>query len=101
MKVRYYSEVLHKNFDSEDECSKAEAEYQAKLDAEEARRQKLADERKSRAKEVEDAYAAIVAAQKHYHELRNSFVKDYGSFHMTFSTTDDVFDILDNFFHVI
>ena len=52
-------------------CSEAKKKAE-----EEAKRKELAETRKARAKEIEDAY-------KHANELLNAFVKDYGSFHMT------------------
>lgn len=48
-------------------------------------------ERKQRAEEVNAAYKAIKEAEKHYCELRDQFVKDYGSFHMTFTDTGSFF----------
>lgn len=41
------------------------------------------------AAEVTEAYKAIEAAQKHYIELRNAFVKDYGYFHATFTNEEE------------
>ena len=43
------------------------------------------------AEEVNAAYKAIKEAEKHYCELRDQFVKDYGSFHMTFTDTGSFF----------
>ena len=97
--MKYYSEVLRKTYDSEDECIKAEKDYNDKVAAEKVKQEKLTTERKARAKEVEDAYTAIVEAQKHYKELRNAFIKDYGSWHMTFSTKDDLVDDFDDFWN--
>ena len=52
--------------------------------------------------EVEDAYHAAVEANKAYREVLDKFVKDYGSFHMTYSGTsnliDDVFNSVFRFF---
>lgn len=73
MKTVYYSEELKKYFNDEAECRKAEKEYEEKHAAE----LKAKEERAKRAKEINDAYA-------HYVKLRNEFIKDYGSFHMTY-----------------
>lgn len=92
--MKYYSELLKKTYDSEKDCLKAEKEYNEKLEAEEKRKKELTENRKARAKEVEEAYKAVCEAQKHYNELRNQFVRDYGSFHMTFSSDDDNWNTL-------
>ena len=98
--MKYYSETLNKVFENEKDCLDAEKEYQAKVEEEEKRKKELADSRKVRAKEVEDAYKAIIDAQKHYNELKNKFVEDFGSFHMTFSTTDDFHSLFSDLFRI-
>jgi vacuolar-type H+-ATPase subunit I/STV1 len=93
-----------------EECLAAEKKYDeevaAKKAAEEkaiaerkAKEQALTAERKERANEVEAAYKASLEAAKHYHELLNKFVEDYGSFHMTLRTGDfNPFDGFEHFF---
>jgi seryl-tRNA synthetase len=85
MKVCYYSDVTKKYYESEDALIAAETEV--------IKAQKAAEEknkaRKTRAQEVEDAYKSAVEAQKKYLELRNKFVKDYGSYHTTFNEIID------------
>ena len=95
--MKYYSELLHKPFDTVEELEKAESEKKAQLDA-------LKDktkERTKRAKEVENAYKNWVdlkekyfneldEAYEKYEELLNKFVKDYGSFHMTITNDNGV-----------
>ena len=98
--MKYYSETLNKVFENEKDCLNAEKEYEAKVEEEEKRKKELADSRKVRAKEVEDAYKAIIDAQKHYNELKNKFVEDFGSFHMTFSTTDDFHSLFSDLFRI-
>lgn len=98
--MKYYSETLNKVFENEKDCLDAEKEYKAKVEEEEKRKKELADSRKIRAKEVEDAYKAIIDAQKHYNELKNKFVEDFGSFHMTFSTTDDFHSLFSDLFRI-
>ena len=96
--MKIYSEKTRKEYPSVEDCLKAEKAFDEKKSKEEAEKAKLAETRKIRAKEVEDAYADIKAAQKKYMELRNAFVKDYGSFHMTFSNSDPNFDTFFNDF---
>lgn len=87
--MKYYSEVTKHLYDTQKELDQAEAKV-AETKAAEERKSK---ERATRAKEVQEAYKAILEAQKKYTELRNAFVKDYGSYHMTYSTTEQVKDI--------
>ena len=96
--MKYYSETLNKVFENEKDCLNAEKEYKAKVEEEEKRKKELADSRKIRAKEVEDAYHASIAAQKNSLELRDKFVRDYGSWHMTISSPEgcSLFDTLFN-----
>lgn len=83
--MKYYSEKLKKFYESEDECKHDEEIAAEKERAEEKRKTELAENRKSRAKEIEKAYRAIMDAQEKYDNLLSEFVKDYGSFHMTIS----------------
>lgn len=81
--MKYYSETLKRTYDSEKECLKAEEEYSRALAEKEAKAKELSETRKARAKEVEDAYKAAADANNKYIELRNAFLRDYHSFHMT------------------
>ena len=117
----FYSKLLKKPFDSLEELKAAEDEYN-KAHAEELRK---AEERKTRAKEVEDAYRSALEVRKeakkiideankkasdmirdterHYDELKNAFVKDYGSFHMSYTNNNgqeiiSFSDLIDSFF---
>lgn len=71
-----YSEKTKQRYDTVDECLNAEKAWEEERAAEQERKQKLADERKTRAKEVEDAF-------KTAYELLEAFTKDYNSFHFT------------------
>lgn len=85
--MKFYSEVTKRLYDSQDELTKDErkvATAEAKKKAAEA---KKSAERAARAKEVEDAYKAEVEAHAKYIKLRNQFVDDYGSFHMSYTTS--------------
>ncbi|MBO7732410.1 MAG: hypothetical protein J6S67_07650 [Methanobrevibacter sp.] len=103
----YYSEKSKKFYKTEEELKEAEEAF----DAERAEIDKRAAEKKSRAQEVEKAYKhaeevrktaaeMIREADKEYYTLRNEFVKDYGSFHMSIlekdSDGDDVIVALSN-----
>ena len=79
--MKFYSEETKKFYETEDACKKAEAKAKAEKDEAAKKAAKLKEERASRAKEIEDAFA-------HANELLNKFVKDYGSFHYTYSIND-------------
>lgn len=97
--MKYYSENTRRFYDSEQECAQAEIEYNKKLAAEKAKKEELSNARKMRANEVEEAYKAVLEAQKVYREKLNAFVKDYGSFHMTLKTGEDnPFNLFESFF---
>lgn len=89
--MKYYSEITRKYYDTESECIEAEKTHNAALEEAKAKKDALIAARKDRAKEIEEAYAAVRAAEKKYNKLRTDFIKDYGSFHMTFTSDDDDF----------
>jgi len=92
-----YSEDLKRKFDSVEECQAAEAEYaeeQKKL-AEEKKH--LKEERAARAKEVDEAFKKIRVAQDEYNELLKAFINDYGSYHSTYTSTNDIPDVFELF----
>ena len=95
--MKYFSETLNKVFDTEAECQAAEEEQAAKKAEAQARKEALTQARATRAKEVEDAYKAAVAAKKEYDTLLKAFLKDYGSFHATFKDIDPFFSLFDWF----
>lgn len=87
----YYSKLLNKPFDSLEELKKAEA----KVLEEQSAKEKLTAEKRTRAKEVEEAfleyqkireqaYEMIAKAEREYLLLRDKFAKDYGGYHMTY-----------------
>jgi hypothetical protein len=81
--MKIFSEKTKLFYPTVADCEAAEAEFDAKMAKIEAEKKALADARKERAKEVEAAFLASREAEKKYLELRNAFVKDFGSFHMT------------------
>lgn len=102
VRMKYVSEITHKTYNTEKECLEAEKVFQEKQEKAMVEKKKKDAERSTRAKEVEDAYKAAVDANKAYREVLDKFVKDYGSFHMTYSGTsnliDDVFNSVFRFF---
>lgn len=82
--MKIISEKTGKTYETVDECLTAEAEYDKTVAEEKAKKQALVDARKERATEVENAYKASVEAKNNYYKVLHNFIKDYGSFHMTF-----------------
>ena len=79
--MKYYSEKLKKVYDTVEQLKTAETEYD-KAHAAEIAKQK---ERKARAEEINKARKELVNAQNRYNDLINKFVKDYGSYHATYT----------------
>lgn len=87
----YYSKLLNKPFDTLDALKEAEEAVKK----ENERKAQLIEVKKTRAKEVEDAYLEfqkvkeeaykqIAEAEQKWLELRDKFAKDYGGYHMTY-----------------
>lgn len=100
--MKYYSTDLKKFFDDAESCEKAEAEYQKTVAEKEEKEKQLKAERKERAAEVDNAYKACKDAEKHYYELRNQFIQQYGSYHATYTNTDSTpfSSLFDMFFNI-
>ena len=84
--MKILSEKTNKSYATVQECLAAEKEYDEKVAKEKEKQEKLSAARKERANEIEQAYKASADAYKHYQDLLDAFVKDYGSFHMTVHT---------------
>jgi len=109
--IKVYSDKTRKYYDTLEEATAAESEaieaenrkkmeIEKKQQEEKERREKLAAERKARAAEVEETRKVMVEAQKKYKEALEAFCKDYGSYHYTTSSFDDI-PTLFNFFQNI
>lgn len=88
--MKIYSEKTGKEYTTVDECLKAEKAYDDKIAEAKAKAEVKNSERASRAKEITDTYAKYI-------KLRNEFIKDYGSFHMTY-TDKNCPDMFQTFF---
>ena len=102
--MKYYSDKTKKIYDSALECTNAENKYYAEVAKKNAEKEKAVAERKTRAKEVEDARKAMITAQHKYREVLEAFTKDYGSYHLSLTGEDakkmapTLFDIFNPFF---
>ena len=93
----YYSEVTKKAYKTAEECQQAEFKVKEAENLEKIKKERLANERKARAAEVENARQALNEAQKNYHKVLEAFIKDYGSYHYTETSVDNIptlFDML-------
>ena len=101
LQVKIFSEKTEKYYNTVEECLEDEKEYEKELLMIENKKKELSENRKNRAKEVEDAYKARLEADKAFKDKLNKFVDDYGSFHMTINTEVEdpfnFFDIFDSF----
>ena len=110
--IKVYSDKTRKYYDTLEEANAAEREaieaenrkkmeMEKKQQEEKEKREKLAAERKARANEVDEARKAMVTAQNKYKEVLEAFCKDFGSYHYTTSSFDDIptlFDFIHNIF---
>lgn len=106
--MKFFSEVTKKLYDSEKALIAAESEVK-KLEEEKIAKEKAKkEERAKRAKEVEEALKVANKAQEKAIALLKDFTKDYGYFHMSYSTDDaekvtnktnnfDFFELLNSF----
>lgn len=94
--MKYYSEKLKKVYDTVEQLKTAETEYD-KAHAAEIAKQK---DRKARAEEINKARKELVNARERYSELVNKFIKDYGSYHATYTDEDSggVTNVMDVFY---
>ena len=108
--MKYFSEKLNKVFDD----VKSLEEEEKLLEEKNKQKAELAEIKKTRAQEVEDAFKKTLEARKEakelikkadeeYENLKSKFIKDYGYFHMSFNNVDDkqlitVNDVIEDFF---
>ena len=102
--MKYYSDKTMKVYNTVDELTKAEfqlkeEENRQKIlkEREEAKKKELAEARKTRAAEVETAFKTMVDAQKAYKKALQAFIDDYGSYHYTTTTADNIPSLFDIF----
>ena len=106
----FYSNVLNQKFDTVEELEAAEKAHQE----EQIKKETALATRKADAQKVDDMWQKLVEARKNamlsikeaekdYSEAVNEFVKKYGSYHKTYSSSDGKYvlgvgDIIDQFF---
>lgn len=86
--MKYYSEMLNKMYNTEQDLLDAEANAKA-IEAKKQEAEKVKKlERAARAKEVEKALKEANDAQVKANKLLRAFTHDYGFFHTTYSIDD-------------
>lgn len=88
--MKYYSEETKKMYNSEKECADATTAFLAEKEKAEAEAKAKKEKRSERAKEVELAREKMRDAQKNYADVLNQFVKDYGTYHWSTSSVEDL-----------
>ena len=88
--MRIISDLTRKEYATVEECLAAEKEYNDALARKEEEKKQLSAERADRAKEIENARDEMFKAQKHYGELVNKFVNDYGYYHSSIDKVDSL-----------
>ena len=94
--MKYYSEITNRTYNTEKECIEAEQAIVKAREEKKAKEEKLSKERAERAKIVYEKRIAYVKALEDYREEVQKFVKDYGSYHMSYSSKSplSLFDML-------
>lgn len=88
--MKFYSEILNKQFDTADECVAAEKAYEEEVAKKQVEQEYLKTQRKARAAAIEEAREKMVEAQNHYRILIGEFVKDYGTYHYSSKSVNDI-----------
>lgn len=98
--MKFYSELTHSCYDTEEGCVAAEEDYKKAVADKKEKEKATAEKRKKMAQEISVAYDEYRKALQKYEELRNAFVKQFGSYHMTItdSSMKTPFSIFEDFF---
>lgn len=91
--MRFYSDVCHKIFETQEELQKAEKALAQKNDEE----SKKKAERKADANKVQKAHDEVFKKYDEYCKLVDEFVKKYGSYHTTIDKPIHLNDVLRSF----
>lgn len=93
-KYGFYSWVTNKPYKTVEELKEAEDIVLQ----EEKEKEEKKQERARRAKEIEEAKEEVKRAQEKLNELISKFLEDYGSYHTTLHSIDDIIDSMFRFF---
>lgn len=97
--MKYYSEKTKKLYDTEKEILNAEKSFdeeelkkRATLEAEKARLAKIKENRAERAKEIDELLKQRKNIDDEIDKKIKAFIRDYGSYHRSFTLSDVVDD---------
>lgn len=100
--VKYYSDVLKKVYDTEEELKKEEKEYEIKLAEEKKAAEELKTKRDEKAKQVqiaEDLAKAKIKeakeAEDNYKKLLTEFINEFGQYRTVIKDYDTLYDPFD------
>lgn len=95
--MKYYSEETKKFYDNANDCLAAERELVEKQKKEKMAKEERAAARKIAADKVEAARKVMNEAQSNYKKELEAFCKEYGSYHYSTSSIDDIPHLFDIF----
>ena len=107
--MKIFSEKTNKEYKTVEECVKAEKEFDEKIAAEKAAKEKALAEKKAKeekalvtrkadAEKVEAARKAAIEANKAYHDELTKFCDKWGAYHRTFKVDGNLNDLWNDFF---
>ena len=108
--MRIFSDKTNKEYKTVEECIKAEKEFDERVAAEKAAKEKALAEKKAKeekalatrkvdAEKVETARKAAIEANKAYHDELAKFCDKWGAYHRTFKVDGNLNDLWDDFFN--
>jgi len=95
--MKYYSDVTNKVYETVDALNMEEKQILDAKRVQELAEQKKKEQREAKAKDVEAAIKAAVAAQKTATEKLEAFCKEYGVFHTSVENADMILGNLNPF----
>ncbi len=87
----YRSEILRKDFKTEEECLLAEEKYNEELRKREEEKRKLEAEKETYKAELNEAFKEFNEARRRYNELLSQYCEKYGYDEYKISGIDDFF----------
>lgn len=98
--MKYYSDLTKKFYETSNECVEAEEVFLEAQAREKEEKERKASERKDRAEKVEKARKKMVKAQQEYRDELNAFCRDYGHYHYSSTSADDIPTLFTSLFDI-
>ena len=96
--MKYYSDVTKKFYNTVEDCEREEKQVIKQEEEKKLAEQRKNEARANAAKSVEEKRLVMVKAQKDYKEALEAFCKQYGSYHFTSKSFDDIPHLFNSFF---